>query len=618
MGIVFLVLGIGSRKMIRIVFHYDMNNPFALIMAGIVAATIYSESFSIFYRVGREAFCALLVLCIAILIFCLSDIRVLFSKAEKYFAERKIILIFFLIVIAAVVVLGGYLTSQVPVGYDTENYHAASIRWIEEYGAVKGLGNLHTRFAYNSSFLCLQALFSFSWIYKMSLHSMNGFLWVYFVIFCIATLKFREERRLVLSDILRILFVVILFRYEETARIMSPATDFMPMCLVAYIFIRWCDLNEKNEQSYVPYGLLSVLGLFNMSVKLSGVACALFAIKPAIDMIRHRRYIDILKFIVLGLITVAPFLGRNILISGYLFYPIASLDLFNFDWEIPKSVVVTDNVMIKVFARSWGESYAYSDINLDFMDWFKIWIEESTRYFDILCVVDIALSIGAFVFTAWSMLRKKVLQYDLIVLFMAAFGVLFLIVSAPSARFGRWWFWVLPAVLVYYLFAGTARPASAGAVRPVREQSGGIMSNRMTAAIVLSLVFVSIMFAYYVSFWIRNEGTKTATTPEANYFLSFDPYDYSNEDATAKYVEMNGIKFYYYSPDGGFNSYTGFPGTEVASLLERIEMRGTSLKDGFRPRGEYVNEPYDFQGRLLSEDEVAMLGLQKYYPASKG
>lgn len=39
-------------------------------------------------------------------------------------------------------------------------YHAQAVRWYEEYGVVKGLGNLQWHFAYNSSYFAFAALFS--------------------------------------------------------------------------------------------------------------------------------------------------------------------------------------------------------------------------------------------------------------------------------------------------------------------------------------------------------------------------------------------------------------------------------------------------------------------------
>ena len=45
---------------------------------------------------------------------------------------------------------------------DTESYHIQSIKWIQEYGSVPGLVNLHERFGFNSSWFSSVALFSFS------------------------------------------------------------------------------------------------------------------------------------------------------------------------------------------------------------------------------------------------------------------------------------------------------------------------------------------------------------------------------------------------------------------------------------------------------------------------
>ena len=45
---------------------------------------------------------------------------------------------------------------------DTESYHIQSIKWIQEYGSVPGIVNLHVRFGFNSSWFSSVALFSFS------------------------------------------------------------------------------------------------------------------------------------------------------------------------------------------------------------------------------------------------------------------------------------------------------------------------------------------------------------------------------------------------------------------------------------------------------------------------
>jgi hypothetical protein len=93
------------------------------------------------------------------------------------------------------------------------------------------------------------------------------------------------------------------------------------------------------------------------------------------------------------------------------------------------------------------------------------------------------------------------------------------------------------------------------------------------------------------------------------------PGDYDREWSRQAWADLGGERFYYFNrtpagpQDGGLNGYWGFPGTECRTTLERIEMRGPGLKDGFRVRKECEGVAYDFQGKLLSAEEAGWFGL---------
>lgn len=55
-------------------------------------------------------------------------------------------------------------TSRGEFHTDTNIYHAAAIRIYEEYGLVKGIGNLQLHYAYNSSCLAFASIFSMKWL----------------------------------------------------------------------------------------------------------------------------------------------------------------------------------------------------------------------------------------------------------------------------------------------------------------------------------------------------------------------------------------------------------------------------------------------------------------------
>jgi hypothetical protein len=57
---------------------------------------------------------------------------------------------------------------------DNETYYIQTIKWLNEFGFVKGLANLHPFFAQTSGWHILQSAFSFSYL-PFSNNDLNGF-----------------------------------------------------------------------------------------------------------------------------------------------------------------------------------------------------------------------------------------------------------------------------------------------------------------------------------------------------------------------------------------------------------------------------------------------------------
>ncbi len=116
------------------------------IVSGLCVLTVYAEFFSLFTNVSGMAFTFVILACFTIFIFLRKE--VLFS-VRKFFSKDMSARIAIIIIVAIPVLI---LAGQPASHYDTDLYHAQSIRWIEEYGIAPGLGNLHHRLAYNSAF----------------------------------------------------------------------------------------------------------------------------------------------------------------------------------------------------------------------------------------------------------------------------------------------------------------------------------------------------------------------------------------------------------------------------------------------------------------------------------
>lgn len=599
MVFIFFSLGLLSVQIIKFLFKYRIENLYTFIIMGIVCTTVYAETFSLFYKIRKLSFVLLFTVCSIILLIYKKYTKNRVYRCIKNINKYRLKYFCVFIISISIIIFVSYISSRTPGGYDTENYHIPTIRWLEEYGIAKGLGNLHTRFAYNSSFLCLQAIFSFPWVCKISLHSLNGFLLMFFAIYCVTTFKFIKYQKLYLSDILRILFLFIMFRYDEICNISSPNTDFMPMCITAYIFIEWCNLTEFKVRNYLPYCLLAILGLFCASVKLSAGILLIFGIKPFIDILRDRKLSYIVYILLISSVVIVPFLARNVIISGYLLYPNTFIDLFNVDWKMPHSVVISDSISIKTFARTWGSGYSYQDISRSFFDWFFIWISKSQEYFDIFGILDIILSLVVFIGVLITILKKKGVFYSYMLPISAAAGFIFLLFSAPSVRFGRWWFFVLPITLVYFCIINVF-------YKSTKNKSYKINSIKLMPISFLIAIFMS---SYCMAINIHYDGGVAGF--KSMYVF---PKDYSRNGNKGDFCVINGYRFYYYSPknkDNRLNGYDGFPGSECLATLQKIEMRGDSLADGFRVKGKFKNILYDFQGNILNNEQIKKMKIKQ-------
>lgn len=610
MFIVFWGIGIGISKLISRLYKYDITSMHGILMLGIVFCTVYAEAFSIFYRIRTEAFVILCFIMLAFLVYAGGEAYDIICLYRKNIIAGKSKYICLAALLLGLLVLASYFSSRAPVGFDALNYHIPDIRWLEEYGAVKGIGNLSPWLAYNSSFHCLQALFSFVWLGGTSMHSMNGFIWLFGVMYAAATFFVFSERNFGLSDVLRVIFIKIMFGcllLGLNEPLAAPGTDLMPMCLVGYLLIEWCSFNESEEKSEIPYGLLSILGFFAASVKLSAAILFIMVLRPLIGLAVKRKSIYIYRFVLIGAIVIIPYLIRSIILSGYLVYPVAGLDLFNFDWEMPKSVVVTDNTWIKMFARLAGAKHTYYNIKDSFAVWFKVWMSRNYVQYSILAITDIIMAFLTLCIVSVITVKKRRGTYDRMIYVGVSIGFLFTLYSAPSLRFGIVWFYFMPIVCIYSVLDYFISDGGMGGF--IRVCGKVSRTPGFIAGAALVLLISGIHF-----FLLANEyGMDDKIVPAE--------YAYSADDESI--YEISGLGFYYTNSDEGKQrtadgyegllGYYGFPGSCNLASLKKIELRGDGLNDGFRVKQEYKDTPYDHSGKILDPDELRVLGLDRYY-----
>lgn len=530
---------------IRYVYGSCRMRADGYVMAGLVTVTVYAQFFSLFYKVGLVANLLLAAVCAITVVMFRGQLKeeILGQCRSVGRGKRIFYLLLFLLM--------AYGTSRGIIHYDTGLYHAQSIRWIEEYGVTKGLGNLHCRLAYNSSSFALSALYSFGFFGGQSYHCMAGFLALVLAKVCCEIVGAWRRRKLRLSDFARLMGIYyLLMIFDE---MVSPASDYFMVLTVFYIVIRYLELSEEREKAWLPYGLLALMCIFTISVKLSAAFIVLFVLKPAVMLIKDKNGKGIAGFIVMGVLIMAPYLIRNVRISGWLVYPFTAADFFMVDWKIPKEIADYDAKEIQVWGRGM---YDVAEYGKRITEWLPAWFRaqrEVDRLFIFAGITATPISVAALVL---AVVKKNAMQRDVM---LAAVTVnvsfLFWLFSAPLIRYGCVYVWLAAPIT----FGGMAL---------------WLIENRGMGRIFWRLVYAAVFFigCYKIVMF----GREIAAGYSAEYFVR--QKDYENFEAQSYKIE--GITFYY-PKEGDRIGYEAFPSSPVKASVELI---GTGIKDGFRYR----------------------------------
>lgn len=519
------------------------------VLMGIALLTVYAQIFSLFYKVGMLASVVLLAVNLLLLFLLRSDLKewLCCIRSGKGIGYRVfIIAIIFLLLLMT--------TATDAKHYDTALYHAQSIRWIEEYGIVKGLGNLHNRLAYNSSIFSLQALFSLRFLVGRSLHTVNGFVVALFAGYAICSLKIFLEKKIYASDFLRIGMLTFLFDGQNYVLISSPGSDMLAVGLVIYILIKWLSYLENHQKEIAPFAILCCLGGYAVSVKLSAAMIVLLVVSPAGKLIRQKKWTEILFYLFTGMLIVVPFLIRNVIISGYLLYPYTMPDFFRVDWKMPSYTLDFDRNEIK--AWGWGLNDVYR-FDASVTEWFPIWTEKLGTKLTILFWVNVIMIIPAVCIFVYQGIRKK--EWGDLLVTLTIFACLALwFVGSPLPRYGSVFLTLFPLFL-----AGRC-------VQWLCRDAGGVfwkMAGR--PAIALLILYIAKPCFYYLE-W--NMPTEIGCPDYAVYEVA--------EAALGDTV-------IYYPVKGDQAGYYAFPSTPYPARLQLIELRGGTVAGGFRMKEEY-------------------------------
>ncbi len=549
--IIIFPIGYAFVRFVERALHYTIKYLDAFLVSGLIITTVYAEIWSLFGGVGMAANIVLLVLSFLCVVIwnkrLVGDIRQMFQDTSK---KRKVAIVLLILAWA-------YFTSHGYFAYGSDLYHGQSIRWIEEYGVVKGLGNLHERFAYNSASFALSALFSMKFLLGRSLHTISGLWALLLSITALDVAHSFKRKKMILSDYARIAAIYYLITIMD--EVVAPASDFAIMCMLFWIVIRWIDTVEAQRGvddksgggvNITPYALLCVAGVYALTLKLTAGLILLLLIKPAYLLIKEKKWKEIVLYLTMGLAVAVPWFARTVLISGWLIYPFGALDLFDVDWKIHPQIVEVDAADIKVWARGL---YDTALVDVPMHQWVGNWFRNELGTMEKLLILAALAGIVMMLFMIVRTIRcrKKEnigenLDYLLVSVTMIA-SYLFWQCSAPMVRYGY-----------VYILLTAALPF------------GMILLTIGKDRVIYYLV---LLYGAYKLLMIGDYMYDSRYADNYIWQAEYGEYQIGTYD-----VDGN---IFYYSLDGDRTGYHFFPASPEPA---NIELRGDDLADGFRYR----------------------------------
>lgn len=544
-------LGYFLLRVLKVSSEKQRNDWDIVLFSGIICLMVYAEIWSIFYRVGLLSNIVLGLIIIVGAIAFHNEVKRSLGSCKRFIVDaiiernvRAIVLVGFGICVVLYFAIRGL---QVADFYDTGLYHIQAIKWIEKYGVVKGLGNLHFRFAYNSAFLPLQALFSWNSLVGSSLHGMNSFIGLIAFCYALLTLSIWKDKHFNISDGLKlyILYYVITVEY-----ISSPNTDFLAMILVLYVVTRWIEELEKSDSDDSDaFSILTLIAISAVTVKLSAAMLCILVAKPIAVYIKNHNVRSVLKYGVVSCIIILPYIIRNILISGCILYPIKFTLIKSVDWHMNESRIQYDHDEITAYARNIFDVDKY---RAGFSEWFPGWIGGLTTSqvaFLLLNLILLIFFIGLLIFKIVT--RKEMNKDRILVILTLEFQNIFWFVSAPKIRYGQVILYLIPVYVVSLI---------------LKRKVGNIVNVQyFIIGILFSLLVLSI--PDNVSFFQQYgycEGVACGTdiSEGATIYITAD----ENHDVCGSEL---------------------FPVIPYASTLDEIKMRGATFEEGFQLVNEY-------------------------------
>jgi hypothetical protein len=337
------VFGIAFSKVLRIKQSDIVITP----VLGLFSITILATIWAFFGPVAIGFHCTLLL---ASILFWLKDktgfssiiLHALLQIRQFPFIVKILFALSSLLILAQ--------SATLPFIIDNESYYIQTIKWLNEYGFVKGLANLHLFLGQSSGWHIAQSVYSFSFFYDR-FNDLNGFCLLLGNLFAFQKLHSYLENgnRMDLAFGLFPLTYVFLFQFVS-----SPSPD-LPVYVFGFILFSTYLQNQDRKDSLL---IISILTVFAIFIKVTAVILLVF---PLILLASNFTLLknQIGKITLIGSLVLILFVLKNTMLTGYPLFPLLCFRIDGFDYTVP--AIVMEFFFSKSMLHSFYVPYGYFD-----------------------------------------------------------------------------------------------------------------------------------------------------------------------------------------------------------------------------------------------------------------
>jgi len=402
-------------------------------ITGLSAITVIAAILSLFIPLGGWWVQFLFIIPCLVLFF-KKDSPAFFAALKK---ELEYLHFFSIILLSACLLLILVMSSWTIIHPDTLGYHAQIIQWIEEYKAVPGLAHLHVRFGYQWLWFVDSALFGFSFTGKEGITFLNSTVLFWFFIFLINRINynFLKDGKRLYGLLWTALLVISMWSYTQVRLTATSASPDFIAALFTLVTIYLLLEKDRNHPDASTWLLVSFLALVAVTIKLSVAPILLVAVVPALLGLVKRKIKLSFTILFISIVTLFPFIARNIITSGYIVFPITFIDVTNVDWKNDLTLTLNEKNYVTAYAKKPGViTSEISAVNkMDLAEWLPTWWQNRSTADKIIMILLVLSFISAIL-----SIKKILLSgfIPILVLITLLTGIIFWFVNAPDPRFG--------------------------------------------------------------------------------------------------------------------------------------------------------------------------------------